>query len=586
MKKPLVSLPLRRCRRNDWLGAFPPAIRWLLWGRGRLVAAALAMGCCCQADGLPPEKVFDLVIRQGRIVDGTGNPWFTGDIALRGDRIAAISRRLLSEVGDAEVVNAEGLVVAPGFVDIHSHSDWILFEDGRGLGKVFQGVTTEILGEGGSAGPFKGKLVPRPVSVQGRVERVDSMGRYFDLIDEAEVGVNVASYVGLGNVWQSVMGHSFDSPTEGQLAAMKSLLGEAMDQGALGLSCQLMMPPGLLVATDQLVELCAVVRAGGGIFSTHIRNEGQGVFEAVRQAIEVGERARLPVDIIHLKIADQAFWGRMSEVIELIEQARRRGVNVQANVYPYTRGNNNLSSIIPPWAHEGGRTAMLARLRDPELRDRLKQDIRKGIEGWYNHFTAVGGDWRRMLISANNRYQGMTMDQVIGARRRTEMDDSLDLLFELLLEFDGSVGTVYAHHTESDMNLAMKQPWCSIGSDGAAYAVSGILRRGNPHPRNFGTFPRVLGHYVRERGLLTLEDAVRKMTSLNAIKVGLSRRGLIKEGWYADLVVFDEDEVMDRATYTDPFQYGVGMVHVLVNGQFVIRDRVPTEKKPGRALRR
>src|SRR6185503_18337691 len=304
-------------------------------------------------------------------------------------------------------------------------------------------------------------------------------------------------------------------------------------------------------------------------------------------AISIGERAGVPVDILHLKIADEQYWGRMKEVIGIIDQARARGVNVQANIYPYTRGNNDLSSIIPPWAHEGGREQLLSRLKDPAQRDRIKHDIENGLPNWYNHYTAVGRDWSRMLISANNPYKGMTMDRVIAMRSggQTPAPQPLDVLLDLLIEQNGSVGTVYAHHTEKDMNLALAQTWCSIGSDGSALATEGPLRRGNPHPRSFGTFPRVLGVYVRERGLLRLEDAVRKMTSLNAAKIGLRDRGLLRAGSFADLAIFDEKRVTDRATYEDPFQYSPGIDCVVVHGQVVLDQGEHTGARPGRALR-
>jgi N-acyl-D-aspartate/D-glutamate deacylase len=278
----------------------------------------------------------------------------------------------------------------------------------------------------------------------------------------------------------------------------------------------------------------------------------------------------------------------MKELVALIEAARARGVNVQSNVYPYTRGNNNLSSIVPPWAHEGGTARMLERLRDPAQRERMKKDIRDGPPGWYNHYTAVGGDWGRMLVSGKGTYEGLTMDRVIAARSRgkTPPPDGLDVLFDVLIEENGSVSTVYAHHTEEDMNLALVQLWCSIGSDGSAYATDGPLRRGNPHPRNFGTFPRVLGVYVRERHVLRLEDAVRKMTSLNAAKLGLRDRGLLRPGQFADITAFDPGRIIDKSTYTDPFHYSEGVEYVIVNGQVVLDKGQHTGARPGRALRR
>lgn len=547
-----------------------------------LVFAGLASMPAAKADE-PPAA--DLLIRGGRIVDGAGNPWFLGDLAIRGDRIVAVGR---SVPGKAKrEIDARGLVVAPGFIDVHSHSDFLLLEDGRAQSKIRQGVTTEILGEGTSAGPYLGKLPSPKVLVHGQPEHWTTLDEYFTLIERSGVAVNVASYVGLNNVWQAVMGNSFERPTPKQMQEMQRIVAAAMDGGALGLSCQLMMPPGSLATTDDLVELCKVVARHGGIYSTHIRNEGDGVFDSVKEAIEIGRRAGVPVDVIHLKIADEQYWGRMSEVVALIEAAREQGVDVQANVYPYTRGNNDLASIVPPWAHEGGKAQLLARLKDPDDRERIKHDIREGVPGWYNHFTAVGGDWSRMLIATDNPFKGLTMDRVLALRTANNPDaDPLDEFLDFLHEQNGSVSTVYAHHTEEDMNVALTRPWCSIGSDGSALAIEGPLRRGNPHPRSFGTFPRILGVYVREQKLLHLEDAVRKMTSLNAAKVGLRDRGLLRSGQFADIVLFDPERVIDRATYTEPFQYPAGIEYVIVNGRVVIDHGEHTGATPGRALRR
>ena len=547
-----------------------------------LLFCALVLLGVTWVDAAGPD--YDLIIRGGKIVDGSGNPWFYSDVAVKGDRIVALGR----VAGDAKrVIDAAGLVVSPGFIDMHSHSDWTLLEDGNAQSKIRQGVTTEVIGESSSAGPFKGKLKPRSVSVKNEPLEIRALRDYFAAVERAGISVNVASYVGEGTVWECVMGSSFDRPGPGELQRMKDLVAEAMNDGAFGLSTALMMPPSSLATTDDLVELCKVVREHGGIYSTHMCDEGIGVFDSVKEAIRIGERAGVPVDILHLKIADEKYWGRMNEVVALIEEARRRGVNVQANVYPYTRGNNDLVSIIPPWAHEGGRSKLLARLKDPEQRKRLKHDIRNGVAGWYNHYTAVGGDWRRMLISADSPYKGLTMDRVIAMKSegKSPPPDPLDVLFDLLIEQNGSVSTVYAHHTEEDMNLALSQPWCSIGSDGSALATEGPLRRGNPHPRSFGTFPRVLGVYVRERGLLRLEDAVRKMTSLNAAKIGIRDRGRLQAELFADITIFDEKRVSDRSTYEEPFQYSEGVEYVIVNGRIVIAKGKHTGARPGRALR-
>jgi N-acyl-D-aspartate/D-glutamate deacylase len=566
-----------------------PMMPGSVWGSLLLTATFLAATAPTPAEG---RDRFDILIRGGRIVDGTGNPWFVADLAIKGDRIAAIGH-LGPEVDSKREIDARGLVVAPGFVDIHSHSDMTLFEDGNAQSKIRDGVTTEVLGEDTSGGPCKGRRSPRSVASAGRTQTWTTLGGYFDALTSHGIAVNIASYVGLGTLLQCVLGESLKRPDAQELEEIKKLLDEAMRDGALGLSTMLASARELAVTTDDIVALCAVVKRHGGLYSSHIRNEGTDVFDAVKEAIEIGRRSGVPVDIIHVKIADQSLWGRMDDVIALIDQARRTGVNVQCNVYPYTRGNNDLVSIIPPWAHEGGKAELITRLKDRGLRDRLKREIKTGLPGWYNHFTAVGGDWSRMLISAslsaaNRQFQGQTMDRILAARssKTAQPADPLDLLFDLLIEEKGSIGTIYAHHTESDMNRALVQPWCSIGSDGSSLAIEGPLRRGHPHPRSFGTFTRVLGEYVRARGVLRLEDAVRKMTSLNAAKVQILDRGLLRAGQFADISIFDAEAVTDRATYLDPFQYSDGIVFVVVNGQLVLDQGRHTQLRPGRALRR
>jgi N-acyl-D-amino-acid deacylase len=577
---------LAKCISNEEL-ASPMNYRRRL---GSIVFAAIVPWSAAFGHGPRPEP-FDVVIRGGKIVDGTGNPWFLGDVAIRGSKIEAVGS-LAPDTAARRVIDARGMVVAPGFIDIHSHSDLTLLEDGSAQSKIRQGVTTEVLGEDTSAGPATGKHKARSIKLGSAVLTWSTLGGYFDTLEHQGIAVNVASYVGLGTLLECVQGDALDRPDTARLEKIKKLLDEAMDDGAIGLSTMLASPRELAVTTDDLVELCHVVRRHSGLFSSHIRNEGMDVFAAVKEAITIGRRAQVPVDIIHLKIADQSLWGRMHEVVGLIDEARRDGVNVQANVYPYTRGNNDLVSIIPPWAHEGGRVELIARLKDRSLRDRLKHDIRTGLPGWYNHYTAVGGDWSRMLISGhlssgNRSFEGQTMDQVVKQKTAGVIPrpDPLDVLFEFLIDENGTISTIYAHHTENDMSVALVQRWCSVGSDGSALAIDGPLRRGHPHPRNFGTFPRVLGEYVRNRKLLTLEDAVRKMTSLNATKIGLFDRGLLKPGQFADVVIFDPKVVADHSTYLEPFHFSTGIVHVLVNGQQVLEDGRGLQVSPGKALR-
>jgi N-acyl-D-aspartate/D-glutamate deacylase len=522
---------------------------------------------------------FDVLIRGGRVVDGTGNPWFYGDVGIRDGRIAALGR--LEGRTARRTVDATGLVVAPGFIDIHNHSDFTVLEDGDAESMVRQGVTSMIFGEGGSAAPCGGKQTERG----GHCAWSDFEG-YFRLLLERGISTNIGSYVGSSQVWTYVRGPRAGPPAAGELAEMQRLVRQAMEQGALGVASSLSGPPGSWIDTDTLVALCQAAAPYGGIYSTHLRTEGEGVFEAVAEALDIGRRAGVPVDIIHLKIAEHKRWGQMPELVATLAAARARGQQVEANVYPYRAGQNNLASIIPPWAHEGGPQALIARLKDPALRPRLEREILHGIPGsnWYNHYTATGSWEGMLLVSLSNpaykKFEGRRMSEVIAALGR----GPIDVLFELLIENGGSVPAVYFHHSEEDMRYALKQSFVSIGSDGTAVKTEGPLARGHPHPRYYGTFPRVLGRYVRQEKVLSLEEAVRKMTSANAAKIHIWDRGLLRPGQWADVTVFDPEAVLDRATFEKPHQYAAGIEYVLVNGEFVLDRGRHTGARPGRIL--
>ena len=531
-----------------------------------LLLLVLLAGC-----GSSPH--YDLLVRGGSVIDGGGGEPFPADVGVRGGEIVFIGDA--SGAGADRVIDATGLIVAPGFIDIHNHSDDTLIEEPRCESMVRQGVTTMVLGEGASAGPVH----------EGEREWT-TLGGYFDYVAGKGVATNICSYVGQTQVWTYVKGEALQPATPEEIAAMRAEIERAMREGAMGLSSSLLMPPSSLVTTEQLLELARGAAKYGGIYSTHIRDEGAGVFDAVDEAIAVGRGAGIPVDIIHLKIADQQLWGRMDEVIAKIEQARADGLKITANVYPYTAGQNNLRAIIPPWAHDGGNEAMLKRLRDPAARRRMKRDILNGLPGWYNHYLAVGGDWSRMLLvgldSPKNRpFVGKRMSELIAARG----GDPVEVLFDVLLEENGSVRTVYFHHREDDMVLALRQPFTSVGSDGAAVSPDGKYAATHPHPRWYGTFPRLLGRYVREKGVLTLPVAVHKITSMNADKIGIADRGLLREGYRADITVFDPDKVIDRATYENPHQYPAGIPYVIVNGVVVLDDGEHTGALPGQVIR-
>jgi N-acyl-D-aspartate/D-glutamate deacylase len=531
---------------------------------------------------------FDLLIRGGRIVDGTGNPSFLGDVAIRGNRIMAMGH--LGGATAKHTVDAAGLTVAPGFIDMHNHSDYTLLADGNAQSMIRQGVTSMVLGEGGSAAPVGGKQPRQSRRVMesgGEPDWTDFNG-YFARLLRQGISTNVASYVGSSQIWTYVRGEQAGPPTAAELDQMRALVRQAMEQGALGVSSSLSGPPGSWIDTDTLVAMCEAAAPYGGSYSTHMRTEGRGVFESVAEAIEIGRRAHVPVDIIHLKIAEHTMWGQMPELVATIARARDQGVQVQTNVYPYRAGQNNLASIIPPWAHEGGSQALIGRLKDPALRPRLENEILHGIPGsnWYDHYTATGGWEGMLLVSLSNpqykKFEGMRMNQVIEAVGKPP----LDVLFELLEANGGSVPTVYFHHSEEDMRYALKQPFASIGSDGTAVATEGPLAAGHPHPRYYGTFPRILGRYVREEKVLTLEEAIRKMTSANAAKIGAFDRGLLRPGMMADVTVFDAGRIIDHATYEKPHQYATGVEYVIVNGQIVLDRGGHTGARPGVILKR
>ncbi|MDX1982869.1 MAG: D-aminoacylase [Bryobacteraceae bacterium] len=513
---------------------------------------------------------YTLLIRNGRIVDGTGNPSFIGDVAIRDGKIAAVGK--LGNATARRIIDARGMVVSPGFIDIHNHSDDTVLTDGNAQSMIRQGVTSMIFGEGGSAAPS---------------EKFATLRAYFDELLKRGVSPNIGTYVGSSQVWVHVRGPKAGPPEPAELEKMRAVVKQAMEDGALGVASSLSGPPGAWIDTNTMVAMCEMAAPYGGIYSTHMRTEGFGVFESVAEALEIGRRAKLPVDIIHLKIAEHKLWGRMPELIGTIANARAQGQEVEAHVYPYRAGQNNLSSIIPPWGHEGGRSALIARLKDPALRPRLEKEILNGIPGsnWYNHYTATGS-WEGMLVvsfsnPAYKKFEGKRMNQVI----QEIGGNPIDVLFKVLIDNSGSVPTVYFHHSEEDMRYALKQPFVSIGSDGTAVATEGPLARGNPHPRYYGTFPRVLGRYVRDEKVITMEEAIRKMTSANAAKIHIFDRGLLRAGQAADVTVFDPARIIDKATFEQPHQYAVGVEYVVVNGTVVLDQGKHTGARPGGILR-
>lgn len=544
-----------------------------------LLCLVLASACARPA----AQQPYDVVISGGSVLNGEGTPAVRTDVGIRGGRIATLGD--LNSAAASRRIDASGLTVAPGFIDMHNHSDYTILVEPRAESMIRQGVTTMVLGESRSAGPIKAGTEEARARADGVTVDWTTLGGYFARLEQKHMSPNIASYVGEEQVWTYVKGYGQSPATPQELDEMKRLIAQAMQEGAMGLSTALLEPPSSLATTANLIELAGTAKEYGGIYSSHIRDEGEGVFRAIDEAIQVGKGARIPVDIIHMKIAHKKLWGRANEIIAMVQKARDEGFDIRANVYPYTAGQNNLSSIVPPWAHDGGREKMLERLKDPAARQRMREEVMHGLPNWYNHYLATGDGWGGMLLVSlrsdrNKPFQGKRMSDLIAARG----GDPAAVLFDVLVEEGGSVPTVFFHHSEPDMQLILKQPWTSIGSDGSAVSPDGPTGRSHPHPRYYGTFPRVLGRYARDLKVITLPEAVKKMTSMNADKIGITDRGRLKEGFAADVTIFDQDHVIDRATFEQPHQFPAGIKYVIVNGVVTVDNERHTGALAGQVI--
>ena len=521
---------------------------------------------------------YDMLIEGGRVIDGSGNPWLKADVGVIGDRIEAIGR--LAGADAARRIGAKGHVVAPGFIDIHSHSDYTVLIDPRVESKVRQGVTTEVVGNcGSSAAPMNAEVrayrekYMRASLGEDFEFNWETMAEYMALVDASGASFNVVPMVGQGTIRQNVMGYENREPTRSELEAMKGLVAEAMEDGAGGMSTGLIYPPSTFAKTDELVELARVLKEHDGVYFSHIRGEGETLLEAVEEAVEIGERAGVPVQIAHFKASGKAYWGKTKDSLRLVEEGRRKGVDVTFDQYPYIASSTGLSALMPHWAQEGGADRLLERLRDPEIR----RKIREGP-------ATVTRDWASVMIaSAKNhpQYEGKTVAEVSELEGKEEMD----AVFDLLIAEDAQVAIVSFGMSEEDVRRVMRSPFGMVGSDGRAVAPRGVLGRGKPHPRYYGTFPRVIGRYVRE-GVISLQEAVRKMTSAPAQRLGMRDRGLLREGYKADIAVFDPANVKDEATFVDPHRFASGIPYVFVNGTLVVDNGEHTGALPGKALRK
>jgi N-acyl-D-amino-acid deacylase len=540
------------------------------------LAGAAALGAASIA-AQQPARPFDLLITNARIVDGTGGPSVAGSVAVRDGRIVGVGR---VSGAAARTIDAGGKVLAPGFIDPHSHSDYALLTDGNAESKIRQGVTTEVIGESGSVAPQQ----PTPA------RNWSDFAGYFAAIEKSKTSVNLLSYIGLGQVREFVMGNDDRAPTAGELAKMTGVVAGEMAHGAYGVSTGLIYSPNAYAKLPELVALSKPAAAAGGLYASHLRYDGDKLRDGIEEAIAIGEGAHIPVHVFHLKVTGAKNVGRMKEIIAIVEAAQKRGVEISADQYPYVASSTGLIQTIPPWAHEGGNAQLVARLKDPATRERIRKEMDDPNPTWENRLISAG-TWHNVQIASlpartgmdtgYKRFEGWRVDDAAKEMGK----DPYDFVFEMLIANGGSVSCVWFIIDETDLKLAMQQPWVSIGSDGSALATSGPLRTGVPHPRNFGTFPRVLGKYVREEHVITLEQAVHKMSGLTASQLHIADRGLIREGLAADLVIFDPATVIDRATFTDPFQYPVGIPTVIVNGRVVLDEGRHTGARPGVVIR-
>jgi dihydroorotase/N-acyl-D-amino-acid deacylase len=531
---------------------------------------------------------LDVLITNGRIVDGTGAPWFRGDIGIVGDRITAMGR--LADADALLKIDATNLVVSPGFIDLLGQSEFNVLVDPRAASKIMQGVTTEITGEGSSIAPVNERLIEeaRPSATHfGVAQDWRTMADYLRRLGErTHPAINLGTFVGAGSVRNYVIGKADRPATSAELDRMRQLVRDAMEQGALGLSTSLQYVPDRFASTDEIVALATVAASYGGVYFSHQRSESGRIFESVDEVFAIAERAKIPAEIWHLKTAYKANFGKMPEVLRRIEAARARGIDVTADQYPYTRASNGLDACLPLWVREGGLEPMLARLKDPAQRERIKRDMDDPAPAtWENQWYGSGGADGVMLASVLDpglrKYEGLTFTEI----GRTMGKDPKDAVMDLVIADRRESDVIISIMDEDDVRTALKHPLVGVGTDSGARAEDGPLAGSKSHPRGWGSFPRILGHYVRDEHLLPLEEAIRKMTSKAAARVHLTDRGILRPGMIADITIFDPATIRDVGTYTDPNHYAVGITHVLVNGTRVVADGKMTNARPGRALR-
>jgi N-acyl-D-amino-acid deacylase len=553
----------------------------------RAAFALLTLTLACASSGaLAAAQAFDVLIRNGHVMDGTGSPWYRADIGIRDGRIAAIGR--LHDATAKTTIDAQNLLVTPGFIDMLGQSEMTILVEPHLPSKIYQGITTEITGEGNSAAPLNEQMIAADrVGYEHLKITPDwrTLRQYFARLEKQGMGINLATYVGATTVRRVVLGDADRAPTAPELDRMKQLVAEAMRDGAFGVSTSLQYAPAPYASTEELISLAAEGGRYGGIYATHMRSEGDGIMAALDETIRIGREAHVPVEIWHIKSAGKSNWGKMKEVISKVETARASGVDVTANTYAYPAWFNSFSAFVPPWAHDGGDAELIKRMRDPATRARIRKDMMTPSTEWDNEWLSIPGPQSILLCVVQSPslkpLQGKTLAQAAQIRHQ----DPLDALLDILIEDKAFTSVAVFGMDEKDVSLALSQPWVSVDNDSQGTAPTGLLGQEHPHPRAYATFPRIIRKYVREDHLLTLPDAIRKFTSLPAQKLGLSDRGVLKQGLWADVAIFDPGQIHDVATFENPNQLSVGIQYLLVNGVPVISQGKTTAALPGKVLR-
>ena len=531
------------------------------------------------------RQTYDLIIRHGTIYDGSAKPPFVGDVAIQGDKIVVVGS-LKNARGRTEI-DATGLAVAPGFINMLSWATESLLYDGRSQSDIRQGVTLEVFGEGGSMGPLNEKMKKEMLEQQGDIKfdiKWSTLAEYLDYLVQRGISPNVASFIGATTVRIHEIGYEDRPPTPAELERMRALVRQAMEEGALGVGSSLIYAPAFYAKTDELVELCKVAAASGGMYISHMRSEGSRLEEAVDELLTIARQASIGAEIYHLKAAGKLNWGKLDAVIAKINRARAEGLRVTADMYTYPAGATGLDAAMPPWVQEGGLKAWIARLKDPAIRERVAREMSVATDKWENLYEAAGPEGILLVgfkSDALKPLTGKTLTQVAAMRAKSPQETAMDLV----IEDDSRVGTIYFLMSEENIRKQIKLPWVSFGSDAESPAPEGPFLKSNTHPRAYGNVARLLGKYVRDEKLIPPEEAIRRLTSLPATNLKIQQRGLLKPGYFADVVIFDPAKIQDHATFEKPHQYSTGVVHVFVNGTQVLKDGEHTGAKPGRVVR-